>query len=335
MTLADAFAESRVEGMDTPHDHHVETVLSRLYFRGDEVCKVYKHRKADFADLTHHETRRTYVREDFEWNQCMSPQVYLELRGVKRDGEMYLHTDPDDAEDWYQVMRRIDTSRDLPHMLLGGLVRQGELQLYVETLLTRLRELTQERGDALGHVFLRGNTHVQQEMLGTLGWASTATEHISSALLTRIEHVLKEVIRSSAYFQQDVSLSIVIDVNGENILFLPDGVAFIDVMPPKDDWRVHDPLFLVARTGADIRARGQGELVPLLYQSYRDLRGETPVEVCLAYEICALLIQVPYRLMIGETEVSSQYAKVLATTVEELEGILKYSVASDSTQTSQ
>lgn len=319
MTLAEAFAQLRVLGFETPHDHVIETVLSRVCIRDDKVYKAYKHREADFADLTHQETRREYVREDFEWNQCMSPEVYLALHHVARDGEMYRHVGEGEAEDWYQEMKRVDTSYDLPRMLVSGRMTTQDVTLYVETLLTRLRELSRARRTKLEHIFARGNGHVHNEMLGTLAWASTVRTHLPSELMSRTERALREVIARSSYFRNPIALSVVIDVNSENILFLPEGVSFMDVMPPKDEWRVHDPLFLLARTSADMHAYGRGEYSSVLYETYARMHGEVPKEVALAYEIVALLIQVPYRVMVGDEDMASAYADVLASRVRELE----------------
>ena len=326
MNIVTALETLAVIGVEGEHDHVIETVLSKLFIRGDEVYKAYKHRTADFADLADREVRRNYIAEDFFWNNAMAPDVYRELRGVRRDGDQFVHTEHGQGEDWYIVMQKIDTSSSLIEQLERDTLTETDLHRYVETLLPRLRSLTESRADGLQTFFDKGEAHVRDEVIGACGWAFAAAQpELSLEDVTRAEKLLSRALESETYFNTPLqALSVVIDTNGENILFLDGGVSFIDVMTPKDAWRGHDRYLFVCRTSADVLALG-GQAAEALHDAYGG-RHELPPEIVrIAYEIAAALIQVPYRKMIGRDDLAAKYADFVRMRCNNLEAILKQS----------
>jgi aminoglycoside phosphotransferase family enzyme len=300
----------------------IETVLSKLFLRGDEVHKAYKHRSADFADLTDKETRRRYISEDFFWNNVMAPEIYLELRHVLKDDDRFVHVEPEEAEDWYIVMRKIDTERDLLKRLRDEHPSDEELASYARTLTTRLRALTEARGSDLRSHLDRSTAHVRDEILGVLDWARTAAPHLSQGDIDRAQLLLTRTFEEVSYFKNDIDLSVVIDNNPENIVFIGGDASFIDVMPPKDSWRVHDPYFSICRTSADICALGIPESAETLHEEYRLHRELPPPVVRHAYELAAALIQTPYRKMVERPELADRYAEFSRKKMDGLEKAL-------------
>ncbi|HSE35556.1 MAG TPA: hypothetical protein VLB83_05565 [Candidatus Paceibacterota bacterium] len=320
MELLHAFERNAVEGILSDPDRVIETVLSKLFVHGDRVHKVYKRRTADFADLADHAVRRAYISEDFLWNHTMAPDVYLELREVRRDGDQYRHVDDGEGEDLYLVMRRIDTSRDLITRLRARTTTPEELRAYVHTLNDRLDMLTELRAHMLREFFDRRMDHVRDEILGTCEWAYTAEPTLSRADVDRARALLEAALDRDPYFRDlDRSLSVVTDVNGENILFSEDGVSFIDVMPPKDAWRVHDRYFLVCRTSADVAALTDRDLAEHLHAAYAERTARPSRTVRLAYELAGSLIQVPYRKMLAQEDLAERYAAFVRRCMQELE----------------
>ena len=85
-------------------------------------------------------------------------------------------------------------------------------------------------------------------------------------------------------------------------------MSFIDVMPPKDEWRVHDQYFIVCRTSADVTALHGTELADTLHEVYSQTHQLPSSVVRAVYEIAAALIQVPYRNMVGREDLAEKYA---------------------------
>ncbi len=321
MNIVTAHETLAVEGLNSEHDSIIETVLSKLFFRSDRVHKAYKHRKADFADLSDITERRIYIKEDFSWNRIMAPEVYLELRHVALNDNLFIHVEEAHAEDWYIVMKKIDTNNDLLKKLTEKTFDTGKLLTYPAILEERLKELTEQKSGELRTYFEKGAEHLQNELLGVLDWAYTAEPFISTEEIKNIEKLFHQIFMHE-YFQKNTQLSVVIDTNPENIIFHDDSISFIDVMPPKSAWRVHDKYFLLCRTSADVGAlhdEREADWLHLVYQKHNLL---PPKIIRIAYEIAACLIQVPYRKMLGSNELAQQYAKFLKKRVGELEHLL-------------
>ena len=326
MNIVEALEQLKLEGMEGAHDHVIETVLSKLFIRGDEVHKAYKHRTADFADLTLRDVRRQYIAEDFFWNNAMAPEIYLELRHVKHDEGRLVHAEQSEGEDWYIVMQKIDTSKDLMRAIVNNALKKEELEAYVKTLTERLKVLTKARRGELEEFFTKDAAHIRAEVLGACDWAaSDGTPHITLGEVTHARSLMQEAFEQESYFQQpNKNISVVIDTNAENIIFLDGGVSFIDVMPPKDAWRVHDRYFLICRTSADIKALLGGDYAAVLHDEYQKDAGELPPDVVtIVYEIAAALIQVPYRKMVGQPELAQKYADFVRLRCNELEVVLR------------
>jgi aminoglycoside phosphotransferase family enzyme len=301
----------------------IETVISKLFIRGNEVYKAYKHRVGDFADLTDTDVRRRYIAEDFMWNQNMAPDIYLELRHVAHDGKQYVHVDPHGAEDWYIVMKKIDTTRNLLNVLETDTPKQHELEQYVETLLARFSRLTEQYTPALEAFFLRGADHIKSEVLGVCDWARTATPELSSADVTRAEQLMLRALEGHPYWNSLIkTLSVIVDTTAENIVFLSEGVTFIDVMLPKDSWRVQDSYFALCRTSADISALVGSVYAEPLHIAYGRVHELPPAVVRVVYELSAALIQVPYRKEIGRGDLAKKYADFVRRRCDDLELLL-------------
>ncbi|KKW36959.1 MAG: hypothetical protein UY81_C0008G0011 [Candidatus Giovannonibacteria bacterium GW2011_GWA2_53_7] len=324
MNIVNAFEGLLLPGLVGDHDGVIETVLSKLFIRGDEVHKAYKHRTADFADLADRSVRRKYIAEDFFWNNIMAPNVYLELRGVRREGDQFVHVDHKEGEDWYIVMRKIDNERNLMRALEEGILPGGKLGEYVGALYARLEMLTEARKQGLKEFFDKEALHVREEVIGTRDWAYTAEPHLSRADVDRAAELMERVLSAEAYFQNPIkTLSVVIDTNPENIFLFDEGVSFIDVMPPKDAWRVHDRYFALCRTSADVSALVGKTHAEALHDSYEALSPLPPEAVRMVYEIAAALIQTPYRKMVGRDDLAAKYADYVRSRSEDLALLLE------------
>lgn len=322
VNIVTALETLTLEGIEGDHDQVIETVLSKLFVRGEEVHKAYKHRSADFADLAHRDIRREYIAEDFYWNNVMAPEIYLELRHVKREGDHFVHVDTKEAEDWYIVMKKIDSTRDLLRTLERGVPLREDLADYARILTKRLEELTDAKGEELAIHFEKGQAHLASEILGVCDWAYTATPFLSTSEVDRAKALMKQALETVPYFSDPIDLSIVIDTNPENIIFLSEGVSFIDVMPPKDTWRVHDRYFPLCRTSADISALQHADHADILHEQYAKDAVLPPEIVRVVYELAAALIQVPYRNMLGKDTLATAYADFVRMRMDDLKMLL-------------
>lgn len=313
MDIVTAFELGLVEDFGSVDDLVIDTVLSKLFFSGDFVYKAYKHRNSDFGDLSHPEFRKTYHEQDFYWNNLMSPEVYVSLHKVSLIDGYYRESDGT-REDYYVKMKKIDTRRDLTKILESAHpLLPHELESYVVQITEKLDALTRTNASSLQHFLDLGREHVFDELRAVESWAHSAREHLSSEDIKSAMDQIQYALDSDSYFQnlKPSDLSVVIDTNPDNVLFLEEGVVFIDVMPPKENWRVHDRYFVVCRTSSDLSAYQRQQDADQLHTTYGAYAALPSSRVRMVYELASALIQVPYRVMLGAQKSAEKYASLV------------------------
>ena len=108
MNLIEAFEQKLVNGFeDKTPDKIIETIVSKIFFYGEDVYKVYKYEKFFFGDFTDKNFRENFYREDFYWNNVTAPRIYLSLKPVKSIGGKYKIVDSE-PEDFFIEMKKFD-----------------------------------------------------------------------------------------------------------------------------------------------------------------------------------------------------------------------------------
>ncbi len=288
----------------------IETLLSKVFFFGDRVIKVYKHVKAFYGDLSDFQFRREFYKDDFFWNQTMSPEIYLKLGGVRLTGSAFELCDFAAGQDFYIEMARIDSSRNLTNLLARGEISVPEMEMITATLVEKLRLLTRERRDHLRELYEIGWPSLNLEALEDLRqWMYLADKRVPRAESDRLVNALLKSARSQDYLKQfdPAFLSVAIDNNCDNLLMLDGKPGFIDIMPPKINWRASDELFHVCRTAADAYALGSKELGDAVYRVYSKFRATAPDAIRNGYEIRGAMIQWALRHIQNQPELAEKY----------------------------
>ena len=85
----------------------VETHVSYLFLTEEYVYKVKKAGALGFLDFTDLETRRHFCHEEVAVNQRFSPEVYLGVVEVNRDGDSYSISGPGQTVEYAVKMRQL------------------------------------------------------------------------------------------------------------------------------------------------------------------------------------------------------------------------------------
>lgn len=136
MNLIEAFEQNSVDGFDNQTDGSIETLISKLFFFGDRVVKAYKWKRTFFGDFENKDFRQDYYEEDFFWNQKMAPEIYLELKSVKKIGQKYVNANKE-ADDHYILMERIDNKKNLTNLLTEKAVTNQNLNDIISIMAKR------------------------------------------------------------------------------------------------------------------------------------------------------------------------------------------------------
>lgn len=313
MDLITRFEQGKMLGFGLP-DRVIDVQISKIFFFGDRVVKVYKHQKQFFADLADARIRKEFYREDFYWNHAMSPEIYEKCVRVV-DG---------DDEDFYIEMHRVDGEQTLTKRLIAGAVTEDTMKRLVETLVQSLRRITVGHREKLQPLFLRGLLNVHIDSLEDLRhFAYLADAHIPRSDADAVVNTLIERSTKSEYFlnEHEHRFSAAIDNNPDNVLIIDGDIRFIDVMPPKESWRVADEYLTIVRNAVDAYVLGRDEIGDAVYEAYRYYSLPIPETVTLIYEIRAAMIQRVYRHILGQHDIAGMYREFLEVRFHALVGI--------------
>src|SRR4030042_4195619 len=143
MNLIQAFEKNLIEDFNTfSPDKVVETIVSKIFFYGDKVYKIYKYEKFFFGDFSDQDFRKKFYNEDFYWNNTMAPHVYLSLWGVKKNSDKYRLTNLSEAEDFFIEMKKFDDDKNLTNLLLKKNMGEEDLAKIVSDMTSRIKKLT-------------------------------------------------------------------------------------------------------------------------------------------------------------------------------------------------
>jgi hypothetical protein len=219
-------------------------------------------------------------------------------------------------------MQKVDTSHDLLRALSMQTITSENLTQYVAVLIERLARLTVQYSSELHSYIQKGATHIKDEIISTCDWAYTATPFLNADTVNQAKALFEQAFAVEPYFKNPPALSVVIDTNPDNIIFLDGSVSFLDVMPPKDSWRVHDRYFPLCRTSVDVSLFNPS-LAEAIHSAYGEREVRPSPIVRAVYELAAALIQVPYRKMVGQDVLAKKYGLFVQTCITRLESELK------------
>lgn len=309
MNLIEAFEQNLIEGLNTSSpDKTIETIISKIFFYGDKVYKVYKYKEFFFGDFTSLKFRKDFYIEDFSQNQLMAPEVYPFLRGVKKNGDKYVFSAEEDAEDFFFEMKKFDDNNNLTNLLLGKKINKIQLGIIAKELVLRLKKLTDKKREKYKNYFKNRLLDIHMaDMESDRNLLYLIPNHIPKERTDKIIDAAKTASVKNQYYSDYNSdnLSILIDNHADNIVFLNDNVQFIDVLPPKESWRVGDLNFVICRLATDTAVLGLPELADIIYDNCELM----PEKIKHIYEIRSALIQSWCFYSVNKPEIAERYLK--------------------------
>ncbi|HET9903233.1 MAG TPA: hypothetical protein VFQ27_05975 [Xanthobacteraceae bacterium] len=111
-----------------------ETHMSWVFLAGDRVYKLKKPVRFPYLDFSTLAHRETACRSELHLNRRLARDVYLEVVPLVRTPQGLAVGGRGDVVDWLVVMRRLDESRMLEHLLIHGLLTVPQLESVIEAL---------------------------------------------------------------------------------------------------------------------------------------------------------------------------------------------------------
>jgi hypothetical protein len=318
MLLIDAL-ENGLTSRGKP-DKTIETVLSKIFFFGDRVLKVYKHRETTDGETLTQGQRKLFYEEDFGWNRAVAPEIYLSLKGFDSSNE-FMEVAAEAGDDWAIEMLLVDTKANLTHMLRDGNIDATTLSTVAHAIVEKIEFLTTKNRMAFDPLFKRNLASAEIQMLEDLReWFQYLESDVPADLRESLMTHIKTAVKNEPYFKDFTSSAyrVAIDTNDDNILFLQNKPTFIDTMPPKQRWCVHDPHLTLIRPTVDVAVLADDSLARNMRTVRESSYGRLPSMALLIYEIHAAGIQWAYRLTLKHNDLAEKYRDYVLKKLEEL-----------------
>lgn len=312
MDLFTALQEGLIEGIEEKPERHVETVMSDVFIYKDVVRKIYKEREGIFVDMRDPISRQRFYRDDFNWNQSVSPDIHLSLFGVIKNNEgVYQLIKPEEAELWIIEMKRVEDTDTLFKRLNDGTATIKDVKGFVKVQTEALDKLTEQH--------LADHTDLLDMSLQTLweirldidlrAFGKSFGKEIPDEVTDKRVDTLLNYYRNHSFLQslKSEDASILVDNHAGNVVFHDDRPQFIDIFLPKREWRVLDHHNNIARIAACVRTLGGNELADAMYETYAEHKELAPREVYDFEEAYNALIKGYYYTYLKQPEIAMKY----------------------------
>lgn len=240
-------------GMPKP----VITVISNVYIFNDKVLKIYKRDNEWWnkvmQDLSKGQPRINFITRDFKFNQKLNPAVYTDLKVLIKEGDKAILREPNDGDDeLVVVMKKIDATQTMTKMLSEQKLSLDEYEKVGRDFTTKKLSLSKD------FLPIELTTNWHEQLIGRFndleGWVygeHDFPKEVADVGMAKLRNVLENQ-KDKFNAMSAADLAVCIDCNSENLLYLNGALSFMDVYPPKNEWRSaafdHD----IFRLGSDV-----------------------------------------------------------------------------------
>jgi aminoglycoside phosphotransferase family enzyme len=298
-----------------------ETVLSKLYFFQEKVLKWYKPVKAYYGDLKDFTSRERFYRDDFIWNQTMSPEIYTALHAISptissKRARNLAHK----KNDFVIEMKRLRKIKTLSQMLIDKKTSPKIMRDSIKVLLAAGPRIQNTHGSPKIDAKLDYLT-IYLELISDLQkQLYRARAHLPVSEANSAINELRFLVKNVRYFRHFPTKKLIpaVDCHTDNVVFEKGKVALIDSMFPKANWRTVDELHTVARFATNAAVLGSPALRDFVYKLYGKKVSDDHEEAALIHEIRTALMQWSRRNLLGEPELAEKFRKYAFTLMKEL-----------------
>jgi aminoglycoside phosphotransferase family enzyme/predicted kinase len=261
----------------------IETHISRVYLRGEDVYKTKRPVNLGFLDFSSLEARRRACEAEVTLNRRLAPDVYLGVVAIVGDGaqgltfraQRLLAGEP--VIEWAVHMRRLAEEDRADARLARGLLDRHEIEA-VARLLVRFHS---SAGCDRAHGHFGGCQQIAENVEENFAQvAALAADYLSDDALRAIEAYQRDFLRrNAALFGRRVTDGKVRDGHGdlrlEHVYHPPGGeLLVIDCIEFNERFRFADVCADLAFLSMDLRYHGRSDLADLLLAEYARESGD-------------------------------------------------------------
>ena len=272
-----------------PHDPKevelIQTHISYLFLSGELVYKVKKPVDFGFLDFTTLEKRRRFCQEEIRLNRRFSPEIYLAVVPISRDGNIFRLGDDTAVIEYAVKMRRINEDHMLYRLLEAGRVSAETMQRIGRHLASAYAAIpSDEKAKAFGSLdvisinIVENFEQTRKYISGPI--SPEAFETIESWSLA----FMKE---NTTSFERRVAQDFIKECHGDlhlqHICVEGEHIYVFDCIEFNERFRFGDVASDVAFLAMDLDFNGHPDLARTFVDSYIEASGDTTLAQVLTF----------------------------------------------------
>jgi aminoglycoside phosphotransferase family enzyme len=281
---------------------HIETVISNVFLFPERVYKLYKDDNvffnSNYNDLSQKSNRLEFSRADFDWNKQISPEIYLDLKGVRGGKDFVEFISEQNAEELICITKRMPHSSTLIDLLMKGEVSTNAWYEIGWQFAERESRFNQE-GATPDESALENMRDRYDDIVEWIRDVKEVPQNEKEVYMSQLKQLLQPV-----YEANTEQLSPCFDIHSLNAFYVAGMLLPFDTYSPKDSWRFGPRGLNIFRLATDIYAlRGEEEFRAVL-KGYCEFLGIEPFtdEMTNLLVLYASLIMLPYLYMLSATD---------------------------------
>ena len=294
--IIDSFLKGDIQNLEERDliPEHIETQISHLFVFSNTVYKFCKRDNIffneHFRNISDLQTRIYFYKSDFFENNYFSPDVYLDIYGIKIiNGVVTISKDLDNIEDIVMKMKRINLKSNLSLLLHENNLTESDFKDmgYQQTKAVALYPHQPKTNESYYDLF-------QKRLNDLRDWMYSAPDYFSEEKTNEIIQILRYYTEKNKddFINFDTSKYVIsLDNHSDNIFFENGKTFFLDIYPPKEDWMIVTPWINIYRPATDILVLMGEKCARAFIQGYKDYYGNLDDKNELFYFIYSACIQ--------------------------------------------
>ncbi|MSR88008.1 MAG: hypothetical protein EXS69_02515 [Candidatus Zambryskibacteria bacterium] len=235
MNPTEAFLSGNISGLEEGQPKHVVTAISNIFVFPDKAYKIYKSDSQffneNFNDLSNKENRFNFTRKDFDWNHRLSPEIYIELKGLAKQDDKLSLVDPDDSsEELVMIMNSIDMSNQVIKKLVDGKIGIEDCYEIGKQFGQRILSFSKPSVDVTAYKdFL-------SRYADMIAWVKSVKEIPQDEADEYLAYVKEFIESHKEELDNTESMSLCFDVHADNAIYADGKFLPIDTYAPKEAW---------------------------------------------------------------------------------------------------
>ena len=263
----------------------VETHISWVLIGDKDVYKIKKPVKFSFLDFSTLARRKFFCDEEVRLNRRLSPDVYLGVTPICRDGGLLAFGGKGEAVEYAVRMKKLDRERMMDRLLAKGKLIKGDVEGLALTVADFHNKAEAVGGEYGSPALISAQIADLSSHRGTIEKACGLGKWVDE-ILSRSALFIK---RNEVLLTKRMSEGRIRDCHGDlhtRNVFFQGGVKIVDCIEFSKDFRAIDVASDVAFMAMDLDYCGREDFSKNFIDAYVSKTGDTELETLLPFYKC-------------------------------------------------